>query len=32
MKIQWTPEAAAPARRFVHDRDGLLAIGAMSRG
>lgn len=27
MKIRWTPEAAASARRFIHDQDGLHAIG-----
>jgi len=26
--IQWTPAAAASARRYMHDQDGLRAIGA----
>jgi mRNA-degrading endonuclease RelE of RelBE toxin-antitoxin system len=26
--IRWTPSAAASARRFLHDQDGMHAIGA----
>ncbi len=28
MKIEWTPGAVASARRYVHDQDGMRAIGA----
>jgi hypothetical protein len=28
VKIRWTQEAAASARRFMHDQDGMRAIGA----
>jgi mRNA-degrading endonuclease RelE of RelBE toxin-antitoxin system len=26
--IQWTPAAVVSARRFLHDQDGMRAIGA----
>ncbi len=32
MKIRWTPAAAASARRFMHDQDGMRAIGAAVAG
>ena len=32
MKIRWTPAAAASAHRFMHDQDGLRAIGAAIAG
>ena len=32
MKIRWTQEAAASARRFMHDQDGMRAIGAAVAG
>jgi mRNA interferase RelE/StbE len=28
VNIQWTPAAAALARRYLHDQDGMRAIGA----
>ena len=28
MTIRWTPTAAAPARRYMHDQDGMRAIVA----
>lgn len=28
MKIEWTPVAVASARRYMHDQDGMRAIGA----
>jgi mRNA-degrading endonuclease RelE of RelBE toxin-antitoxin system len=28
VKIRWTPEAAASARRFLRDQDGMREIGA----
>ena len=28
MKIRWTPEASALARRFMRDQDGIRAVGA----
>lgn len=28
MKIEWTPAAVASARRYMHDQDGMRAIGA----
>ena len=28
MTIRWTPWAAASARRYRHDQDGMRAIGA----
>lgn len=28
MRIEWTPAALASARRFMHDQDGMRAIGA----
>jgi mRNA-degrading endonuclease RelE of RelBE toxin-antitoxin system len=27
VKIEWTPAAAALARRYMHDQDGMRAIG-----
>jgi mRNA-degrading endonuclease RelE of RelBE toxin-antitoxin system len=27
VKIRWTPAAVASARRFMHDQDGMCAIG-----
>ncbi len=27
MRIEWTPAALASARRYLHDQDGLRAIG-----
>ena len=27
MKIRWSPAAAALARRYMHDQDGMRAIG-----
>jgi mRNA-degrading endonuclease RelE of RelBE toxin-antitoxin system len=32
VKIRWTPAAAASARRFTHDQDGMRAIGAAVAG
>ncbi len=28
MKIRWSPAAIALARRYMHDQDGMRAIGA----
>ncbi len=28
MKVRWTPTAAALARRYLRDQDGMAAIGA----
>ncbi len=28
MKIEWSPSARASARRYLHDQDGMRAIGA----
>lgn len=28
MTIEWTPAAVASARRYMHDQDGMLAIGS----
>ena len=28
MKIEWSPEARASTRRYMHDQDGMRAIGA----
>ena len=28
MSIEWTPTAVASARRYMHDQDGLRAVGA----
>jgi mRNA interferase RelE/StbE len=28
MRIEWSPEARASARRFMDDQDGMLAISA----
>ncbi len=28
MRIEWTPTAVASARRYMHDQDGMRAIGA----
>lgn len=28
MTIEWTPAAVASARRYMHDQDGMRAIGA----
>ena len=28
MRIEWTPAAVASARRFMHDQDGMRAVGA----
>ena len=28
MRIEWTPAAVASARRYMHDQDGMRAIGA----
>ena len=28
MKIRWTPEASALARRFMRDQDGIRAVSA----
>ena len=28
MKIEWTPAAVASARRYMHDQDGMRAMGA----
>jgi mRNA interferase RelE/StbE len=28
VKIEWTPTAVASARRYMHDQDGMRAIGA----
>lgn len=27
MRIEWTPAATASARRYMHDQDGMRAIG-----
>lgn len=27
MRIEWTPTAIASARRYMHDQDGMRAIG-----
>jgi mRNA-degrading endonuclease RelE of RelBE toxin-antitoxin system len=27
VRIEWTPTAVASARRYMHDQDGLRAIG-----
>lgn len=32
MKIEWAPDAAALARRFMHDQDGMRAIGIAVAG
>jgi mRNA-degrading endonuclease RelE of RelBE toxin-antitoxin system len=32
VKIRWTPAAAASARRFMHDQNGMRAIGAAVTG
>jgi len=32
VKIRWTPAAAASARHFMHDQDGMRAIGAAVAG
>ena len=32
MKIRWTPQAAASAHRFMHDQDGMRAVGAAVAG
>jgi mRNA-degrading endonuclease RelE of RelBE toxin-antitoxin system len=32
VKIRWTPAAAASARRFMHDQDGMRAVGAAVAG
>ena len=28
MRIEWTPAAVASARRYMHDQDGMRAVGA----
>ena len=28
MRIEWTPAAVVSARRYMHDQDGMRAIGA----
>ncbi|HEX3962803.1 MAG TPA: type II toxin-antitoxin system RelE/ParE family toxin [Trebonia sp.] len=28
MRIEWTPAAVASARRYLHDQDGMRAVGA----
>jgi mRNA-degrading endonuclease RelE of RelBE toxin-antitoxin system len=28
VSIEWTPAAVASARRYIHDQDGLRAVGA----
>jgi hypothetical protein len=28
VRIEWTPAAVASARRYMHDQDGMRAIGA----
>jgi mRNA-degrading endonuclease RelE of RelBE toxin-antitoxin system len=28
VRIEWTPTAVASARRYMHDQDGMRAIGA----
>ena len=28
MSIEWTPAAVASARRYIHDQDGIGAVGA----
>ena len=28
MSIEWTPAAVTSARRYMHDQDGMRAIGA----
>lgn len=28
MKIEWTPTAVASARQYMHDQNGMRAIGA----
>ena len=28
MRVEWTPAAVASARRYMHDQDGMRAIGA----
>jgi mRNA interferase RelE/StbE len=28
VKIEWSPAARASARRYMHDQDGMRAIGA----
>jgi len=32
VKIRWTPVAAASAHRFMHDQDGMRAVGAAVAG
>jgi mRNA-degrading endonuclease RelE of RelBE toxin-antitoxin system len=32
VKIEWAPDAAALARRFTHDQDGMRAIGIAVAG
>jgi hypothetical protein len=32
VKIRWTRAAAASARRFIHDQDGMRAIGVVVAG
>ena len=32
MKIRWTPAAAAAARRYLRDQDGMRAVGAAVAG
>jgi mRNA-degrading endonuclease RelE of RelBE toxin-antitoxin system len=28
VRIEWTPTAVASARRYMHDQDGMRAVGA----
>ncbi len=28
MSIEWTPAAVASARRYIHDQDGIRAVGS----
>jgi mRNA-degrading endonuclease RelE of RelBE toxin-antitoxin system len=29
VRIEWTPAAVASARRYLHDQDGMRAVGAV---
>jgi mRNA-degrading endonuclease RelE of RelBE toxin-antitoxin system len=32
VRIEWTPAAVTSARRYLHDQDGLRAVGAAIEG
>lgn len=32
MSIEWTPAAVASARRYIHDQQGIRAVGAAIAG